>query len=214
MSDGAESSDVPPKNSRLDQSLQQLKEQGMPQQQVARQLSVPASYLSDVKHGRKTLTDQFARSFCNEFGVGLDWLLDGTGLQIKPQLASTASSASPVLVPIFSQPLEGDPQGVEAWDGSRVELAGAAATRALRARHPYILRSPIDDKLGRVRQDDLILVDQNTTELASLVIVRDRDKSILARQTEKGYRSLESGRAIRGKPSLIGLCVAIVWASL
>ena len=214
MSDVIKSSDIPAKNSRLGQLLRQLAERGTNQQQVARRLNVPPSYLSDVKLGRKSLSDTFARSFCNEFGVGLDWLLDGTGPQIKPQLASTASSAGPVLAPIFSQPIEGDPQRVGAWDGSRVELAGAAATRALRAHHPYVLRSPIDDKLGRIRQNDLILIDQNTTEPISLVVIRDRDNSLLARQTEKGYRSLEAGRAVRGKPSLIGVCLGIVWATL
>ncbi len=29
-----------------------------------------------------------------------------------------------------------------------------------------------------------------------------------------GYRSLESGRTIRSEPSLIGVCLGIVWASL
>ena len=208
------SSDGPAKNRRLEQLLQQLADQGATQQQVARQLNVPPSYLSDVKLGRKTLSEQFARSFCNEFGVGLDWLLDGTGPQTKPQLASTASSAGPVLVPILAEPIVGDPQDVRAWDGSRVELAGAAATRAIRAYQSYVLRSPIDDKQGRIRQNDLLLIDQDTTELTSVVVVRDRENLVLARLTEKRFRAIDSGRVISGSPSVVGICVGIVWAGL
>ncbi len=214
MSDATESSSVPAKNRRLAEFLRKLAKQGAKQQEIARRLNVPPSYLSDVKLGRKTLSDTFARAFCSEFDVGLDWLLDGTGSQVRPQVEAAPSPSGPVLIPIFYQPVEGDPQGVKTWDGSRVELSGAAATRALRGQHPYVLRSPIDDKLGRIRRNDLILVDQNTVEPTSVVVVRDRDKSHLARQSEQGYRSVESGRVMRGKPNVIGVCLGIVWASL
>ncbi len=202
------------RNRRLEELLQQLANQGITQQQVARRLNVPASYLSDVKLARKTLSDSFARCFCTEFGVGLDWLLDGTGPQAKPQLAATASSEGPILVPIFSQPIAGDPQGVRAWDGSRVELSGAAAIQATRATQPYVLRCPVEDKLGRVNRNDLILVDQNISEPTSMVIIRDKDELQLARQLKQGFRSVETGRAISGKPVMIGVCLGIVWASL
>ena len=56
-----ESGDPRARNRRLEVLLAQLAEQGITQQQIARQMNVPASYLSDVKLGRKTLTDTFAR---------------------------------------------------------------------------------------------------------------------------------------------------------
>jgi transcriptional regulator with XRE-family HTH domain len=194
--------------------LEQLAEQGITQQQVARRLNVPASYLSDVKLGRKTLSDTFARFFCAEFGVGLDWLLDGVGPQAKPQLASqpVAGTSGQVMLPILSELIQGDPQDFPAWDGSRVEVAGAAAARAKRAHQPYVVRSPINDRLGRIQQNDLLLIDQNASELASVVVLLDRQQLTLVRPTEGGYQAVESGRAIRTKASPVGVCVGIVWA--
>lgn len=202
------------RNRRLRALLEQLAEQGISQQQIARQLNVPASYLSDVKLGRKTLTDTFGRFFCSEFGVGLDWLLDGVGPQTKPQLSSPpdAAKSAQVMLPVLSELIQGNPEDSPAWDGSRVEVAGVAAARALRADHPYVLKSPVDDKLGRIKKNDLLLIDQNASEEATLLVVLDVRELHLARRTQRGYQAVESGRAMRAAATPVGACLGIIWA--
>lgn len=216
MAEDLNSGDPKARNRRLEVLLAQLAEQGITQQQIARQLNVPASYLSDVKLGRKTLTDTFARFFCNEFGVGLDWLLDGIGPQTKPLLSSqpVAANSAQVVLPILSELIQGKPEDSPGWDGSWVEVSGVAAARAQRATQPYVLRSPIEDKLGRVKRNDLLLIDQRSSEDTTLVVVLDAQELHLARRTERGFQSVESGRAMRATVTPVGVCLGIVWGSL
>ena len=91
-------------------------------------------------------------------------------------------------------------------------MVGVAAARALRADHPYVLRSPVDDKLGRIKKNDLLLVDQNNSEEATLVVVLDNNELRLARRAQRGFQAVESGRAMRTAATPVGVCLGIIWA--
>ena len=76
-------------------------------------------------------------------------------------MQSLVANSAQVILPILSELIQGKPEDSPVWDGSRVEVSGIAAARAQRATQPYVLRSPIEDKLGRIKKNDLLLIDQH-----------------------------------------------------
>jgi len=201
--------------SRLAQVLERLAGRGIKQQKVAFELSIPTQYLSDLKHGRRTLSEQFARRFAEVYRVSAAWLLHGEGPCDLPDLG--AVPAQPVggcLLPVLSAPDQGDPRHSPHWDGGLVALSGAAAAAAERAKLPFVLRIGADIPSGRVRRNDLVLCCQELRNDAALVIVRAKGTAVLAEAAGKdGYKTLASGRSIPGAEP-IGYCIGIVWAQL
>ena len=206
---------------RLQELLDTLSEQGVTQQQVAIRAGVPPQYLSDVRCGRRGTTELFARRLGAEFGVDYQWLMGGNGPKdAVPPRGPVAGRAEPrasglLKLPILPALVEGEPQDSALWDGSLVELAGAAAAAAGRACRPYVLRLDVDDRDGRVRTGDLILISQETSDRAEIGVIRLRSRLLLARRLASGgWRSLTTGRRLAGKVEPVGSCVAIVWAPL
>ena len=66
---------APVRQERLEKLLQILAQQGQSQNHVAQRAGVPASYLSDVKKGNRSMTELFARRMAEEFRVDYRWLL-------------------------------------------------------------------------------------------------------------------------------------------
>lgn len=200
---------------RLALSLQQLAEQGETQQSVAKRLGVPAQYLSDVKAGRRTLTELFARRFAAEFAVDYQWLLGkkASPQPVKPPISEAAGAV--ITLPVLPQPIDGDPYQHDSWDGSVLQICGPAAVKAQTALRPYILRLGSADHAGRLSAGDLLLVSQAHNANAPVQIVRQRGKIVLARGDHAGqWLQLTTGNPLAGSAEPIGHLVAIVWAVL
>jgi transcriptional regulator with XRE-family HTH domain len=174
---------------RLESLLQMLgKQQGLTQGEIARRISVPPQHLSDVKFGRRSLSELFARRFQDEFGVDHQWLLGARGSMEVPRLdrSSTPPNTGRVWLPVFANPISGDPFTAPAWDGTTVELAGVAAARILHADRPYVLRFGAEDRLNRVRYGDLLLVTQAIDENAEVQVLKAGREMFLARRNNAG----------------------------
>ena len=205
------------RKNRLESLLQVLEKQGLTQGDIARRIDVPAQYLSDVKSGRRSLTELFARRFQDEFGVDYHWLLGNRGSMEVPRLnrGGQPTSAGRVWLPVFANPLCGDPFTVPDWDGSSVEIAGAAAMRVLQADRPYALRFGADDCRHRLRRGDLVLISQATSDKADIQVVKVGPKLHLARRIqEHQWEFLNQQASIRGEATVIGHCLGILWGVL
>jgi transcriptional regulator with XRE-family HTH domain len=202
---------------RLKELLEKLESQGISQRQAALRAGVPPQYLSDVKMGRRGLTELFARRLQQEFGVDHQWLLGDSPSTASARFGGGVSglSSQRSLLPVFPQPIEGDPQAHRLWDGTAVEAVGASAAKAAAARQPYILRFGADDRRGRLRKNDLVLISQFVDDQAEVQVVKWAGKAFLARRDGPGtWEPLASQRSTCGEPTIIGHAVGIFWGIL
>jgi transcriptional regulator with XRE-family HTH domain len=193
---------------RLNAFLASLADSGVTQAQVAVRAGIPVPYLSDVKKGRRPLTELLARRLAEEFDVNFKWLLGTESAMARPKIGTW--------VPIFGAPVEGEPRAHPRWDGTGLEIAGAAAAKLAVALQPYVLRFNHNDSQGRIRQGDLILVSQAANPDAEISVVRYRNKCFLARRNKSDgewIRIATREKLPAGCP-IVGHCLGIVWASL
>ena len=202
------------RTARLVQVLEQLAARGVKQRELAFALNIPTQYLSDLKHGRRTVGENFARRFAEAYRISAAWILHGEGPRDLPDLVAAPTQAdrdlpaSRTLVPD-----QGDPRHSPHWDGGLLVLSGAAAAAAERAKLPFVLRIGADITSGRLKKNDLVLCSQELRDDATMVIVR-KGKAVLARAVGKGsFQTLASGGSIPGADP-IGCCLGIVWAPL
>ena len=203
-------------SARLKQVLAELSEQGITQRHAAFDLNVPPQYLSDVKNGHRTLTEQFARRIAERYGVNFVWLVSGQGPKSIPRFdAGETPNTDTAMLPVLSEPIEGNPTESATWDGSKLKVSGAAAAMSARASQPYILRFTGEDRDGRLRKHDLVLVSQESTEAATIAVVQNRGRIVLARRQGKGeWKAIDTDRRLSAKVSIVGRCLGIVWATL
>jgi hypothetical protein len=199
-------------NNRFNDFLDELAKQGTTQQEIARKLCVSAAYLSDCKKGRRAITELFARRLEHAYGRHHRWFLEGERTVFGG--IHTPEHADRITLPVFPEPIEGAPFAVSSWDGTRFEVCGVAATRAQDSHWPYVLRLGSDDRRGRLKSGDLILVSQKIDSRAEVQIIKYNRKIFLARpNASKGWESVAQKRIVRGDAEVVGHCVAVVWAA-
>lgn len=196
--------------SRLNELLARLARQGFTQQAVATQAGVPNSYISDIKAGRRNLSELFARRLGEEFNENYQWLLGLSDVQNAPQIAERSGQLAAV-----GELLEGSLQHSACWDGSFVAISPAVQQRAALASNPYLLRLNHADTAGRLRAGDLILISQTVNPAAEVQVVKQQQKLLLARQiAEHGWQAVNPQVELTGQADAIGHCVGIVWGQL
>jgi hypothetical protein len=94
---------------------------GIPEfhRQIADRMGVQPQYLSDVKQGRRPLAKLFARGFDEEFAVNHEWLPGAVKEMAQAKTSArdvTARSGLPL--PLFSEPIVGEPTADPNWNGS------------------------------------------------------------------------------------------------
>ncbi len=201
---------------RLCDLLERLTQQGISQQQVAIRAGIPPQYLSDIKNGRRPMTELVARRIGHEFQVNYEWLL-GTSDTIEPVVlrTSTQQQSGGNWLPVFPHPITGDPQCHHKWDGTGLQVAGAAAAKLGRLNWPYILRFGADDTRNRLKRGDLVLISQSLSEDAEIHVVECRRQFVLARKKPDGtWERLAKGDRLPASTPVAGYCVGIIWSDL
>ncbi|MCA9087235.1 MAG: helix-turn-helix transcriptional regulator [Planctomycetaceae bacterium] len=209
-------SDPTIERTRLLELLSKLGEDGHSQQEIATRAGLPAQYLSDLKQGRRPLTELTARRLGSEFGINHEWLLGHSNVMDAPGASSegAAPSEGTVWVPCFPWPISGNPRLHSKWDGHSIELAGAAAARASTAYQAYVIQLGSDDKQGRLRKGDLILISQENDPAAEINVIKIGSKLLLARQQPDGRWIRLTGQMVGDDCEVLGHCLGIVWAAL
>jgi hypothetical protein len=175
---------------------------------------VPAQYLSDVIHERRPLTELFARRLAEEFGFNFQWLLGLEDSRERPVLSVPPSPGEKVWLPIIGEAIAGEPREHPRWNGAYTEVSGVAAAKAARAVQPYVLQLGFDDREGRLKKGDFVLVSQSTAENPEMSIVRCGKKILLARKQRAKWLHAATGEAVHGDCEVTGHCLGVVWSAL
>jgi hypothetical protein len=192
---------------RFRELLVKLAVKGVNQAEVGRRIGTGSQFVSDLKHGRRIMNELVARRLGEEFGVDYEFLLGRTSTMAPPRVGND--------VPVVSLLIEGDPRKHLRWDGSTLELFGPAAALVANSTFPYALRCPVDDRSGRIRQGDLVLISQSASTTAEISVVNN-DGLWLARRPQAGrdWKRIDDNRAIPGASPAVGHCLAILWGLL
>lgn len=201
---------------RFNDVLRRLQAQGLTQTQIAAKAGIAPQYLSDIKRGKRPVTELIARRLGDEFDFNYRWLLgisDTMEIMKKPSTTGTADST--VSLPLLPCPIEGEPRQNQYWKGVCVEVSGFAAGRIGLARYPYVLQFGHDDHQGRLKKNDLILISQAPNPKAEIQVVHSGKKYFLARANPDGsWIRLERGKTLISDCPATGHCLGIVWAPL
>ena len=198
---------------RLHEFLELLRQQGLTQQQIASKARLPVQYLSDIKNNRRPLTELAARRLADEYEINYQWLLGISDSMENPRPRPAATGK--LWLPLLPFPIEGEPRANPNWDGTGVEIAGAAAAKLALAQQPYILRFGHNDVRGRLRKGDLILISQTPSAQAEISVVKHRKKLFLARRNEDGsWERAANGQTLPVGSPIAGCCLGVVWSSL
>lgn len=204
---------------RLKQVLVRVaQEQGLTQKQIAAKLGIPPQYLSDLKHNRRAIAELLARRFGQKFRVRHEWLLHGEG---PAELPTGTVDADPratednVFLPILRRPCAGDPLKSRFREPSHFELTGPAAVAAKHCARPYVLRVEHNEKGGRLRRGNLVLVSQMPDANSRYQLVVHRRQPRLARLgADHRLRLLEGGDPLPDSVRRAGHGRGLVWAVL
>ncbi len=200
---------------RLTEFLEELAEQGRTQAQVAAAAQLQPQYLSDIKRNQRPMTELVARRLEDAFGVSHAWLLGTSNVREVGSYSPGDAFGGGDRLPVFNDPIEGNPHANSAWDGIDREVAGLPAAKLSYLSHPYLLRFGNDDVEGRLRRNDLILISQSFAEDAEIHVVRFRRKLRLARRhPQEGWSRVANGAQLPADCPSVGHAVGIVWGAL
>lgn len=204
---GIKNGDSPPlaAGARLERAVEQL---GITQAQIARRTSAPASYVNDVIRGRRSLSEGFAGTLQNEFGIDRIWLRHGEGQMFRrlPPQPSLEGGGHMTPLPLLDQPCKGNPLDCGAWAGSTHPVPRGQARPTAPDLHRYVLRVSGQGSRGGIRDGDLVVVEtlspQSSLELGGCWCIVVTDNVSRIRQFRKSERP-------RGE--VWGWCLGIVW---
>jgi transcriptional regulator with XRE-family HTH domain len=186
------------------------------QQDLAVRLGIASQYISDLKAGRRGIGAVVARRLEDEFNYPRGWFLAREDESQNARIDQDLTSGRGVRthLPVFRNPITGDPHTHPLWDGAEVEICGVAALRALAARWPYLLQFGSQDGHGRLRKNDLVLISQQLQGDTEIVVLKQANKAFLARrQKPRGWEALNDRNFVASDPDVIGHCLGIVWAA-
>jgi transcriptional regulator with XRE-family HTH domain len=209
-------SDSPPAatdtaNARLATAIRTLK---VTQAEVARRTEVGATYISDVVHSRRPVTNSFAAVLQAEFGIDKLWLRHGEGEMFRRQppeagIAELADAGGMVSLPLLDAPCPGNPLDAAAWASSTHPVPRNLARPSAPDCRRYVLRIDADAAGREFRKGDLVLVenlpDPSFSDLVGCWCTVGTGEEAVLRCVTRGTRA-------RG--SIWGRCVALVWREL
>lgn len=201
----------------MERLLEDLKAKGLSQRDVADRVGVPTQYLSDVKRGTRTLTELFARRLQAEFAADYRWLLGETDAMRPPSVGSPPHErgAGRRPLPVLSVPIAGEPHASAIWDGTTLEIVGAMEAKVAHLMKPYVLRIADDDRHGRLRRNDLLLISQADDDLSTWKVIKSDGRLLLARLVSaRKWEPLGSENSVIKQATVVGCAVGIVWGAL
>ncbi len=205
---------MPPENEPFNELIEQLIKQDFSQAQIAGAAGISPQYLSDIRCGRRPLTELVARRIGEKFLVDYRSLLGQENRGPQPGLGSGPSTIAGEWLPVFPQPIEGDPIRHPRWEGTYVQVPTMAAPKLIGAVHPYVLRFRRNDIEGRLHRNDLVLISQSPKESAQIVVVRTGKKCFLCRRKGRRWVRVAERQVLLGAFDVVGHCVGVLWSAL
>jgi transcriptional regulator with XRE-family HTH domain len=198
---------------RLSTLLEELAKKGVVQAQVAAAVGLTPQFLSDIKHGRRILSESIAHRLSERYQVDFEWLLGREADSLTGSMFGPPPGSA-LWLPLFPWPIQGEPQMHPDWDGSYFHIPAIAAPKLASALQPYILRYGNLDVDGRLRKGDLVLVSQSPNESAPIAVVREARKCFLARHKGQDWVRLANGKSLSADSVVVGHCLGVLWSAL
>lgn len=193
---------------------------GLTGQKIAELSGTRPQYISDIKRRRRPLSrEMFMRTLLGLFGSH-KWLISGdlkTDTQriiaLYPYISKPESANYPL--PVLQRPFLGPKMGTEDWDGSFVCVTSPVKERARVLRDPYILHLPFDDKSGRLKKGDHLLIDQTDSAEGSYVLIKSGWGVKLVRREGGSFLDVETGEQKFAQDSqIIGVALMLLMGDL
>lgn len=173
-----------------------LKNIGLTGREIARLSGTRPQYISDIKRRQRPLSnDMFLRTLAGLFG-DYKWLITGDLVKdtkhivdFYPHISKADAEFFPL--PVLERPFVGPTMTTDEWDGSFICVTAVAADRARVMTMPYLLHLPFNEKGGRFRQGDYLLVEQADRPEAKFVLVKNGWGVKLARRMPDGFLDAE-----------------------
>lgn len=210
---GTEPQSPPPQTpgKRLKLALQSTK---VTQVEVGRRTDSSKSYVNDIIHGRRTLTEGFAQTVQTEFGIDKIWLLFGEGNMIRslpssPTATGVGVPVDMVLVPALDRPTRRQPQKSPSWHGTLHPIPRGLATASMPKAFRYVLRVNGWGRKGEIRDGDLLLVEtiaESGEPLPEGAFVGGLRKGRMTFRRLKKNADVQPGKLCR--------CVGLLWRDL
>lgn len=170
---------------------------GLTGREIAKLSGTRPQYISDIKRRQRPLShEMFMRTLLGLFG-GYKWLISGN-LPVDTQriIALYPYISKPdglFALPVLQRPFMGPKMTIEDWDGKFICVTSPIKEQAQKMRDPYILHLPFNDKTGRLKKGDYLLVDQQDSPEASYVLIKSGWGVKLVRKVGDAYEDVESG---------------------
>lgn len=171
---------------------------GLTGREIARLSGTRPQYISDIKRRQRPLShEMFMRTLLGLFGE-YKWLITGdlpTDTQriiaLYPFIREYDSAT--MALPVLQRPFMGPKMTADDWDGKFICVTSPVREQAKSMRNPYILHLPFNDKSGRLKKGDYLLVDQTESIDSSFVLIKSGWGVKLVRKAGDSYEDVESG---------------------
>jgi transcriptional regulator with XRE-family HTH domain len=205
----------PPKQiSALTSLLDRLADQGLSQVDIAQSIGVAPQFLSDLKTGRRHLSELTARRLAAAFGVDHRSLMTTEPGTSTPASVRRIVAGSGDWLPVLPHPVECAPTAHPRWKGTYFHVPAIAGPALAKAVDPYVLRYANDDVTGRLHKGDCLLMSQRPNDKAEIVVIRSGNKCFLARRRNAEWVRVADGQLLGSQDPVVGHCLGIVWSSL
>lgn len=193
---------------------------GLTGREIAKLSGTRPQYISDIKRRQRPLSQEmFMRTLLGLFG-DYKWLISGdlpTDTQriisLYPYISDPDNPTLPL--PVFQRPFMGPKMTVDDWDGSFICVASPVKEQAKAMRDPYILHLPFNDKTGRLKKGDYLLVNQTESADSSYVLIKSGWGVKLVRRVGNGFEDVENGdHRFDGDVQIIGNVAMLLMGTL
>lgn len=171
---------------------------GLTGREIAKLSGTRPQYISDIKRRQRPLShEMFMRTLLGLYG-DYKWLISGdlpTDTQriisLYPYISNPDGATLPL--PVFQRPFMGPKMTMDDWDGNFLCVTTPVKETARGMRNPYVLHLPFNDKSGRLKKGDYLLVNQTETGESSYVLIKSGWGVKLVRWVGDGYEDVENG---------------------
>lgn len=171
---------------------------GLSGREIARLSGTRPQYISDIKRRQRPLShEMFMRTLIGLYGE-YKWLISGDLaidtqriIRLYPYICNPDSEVLPL--PVFQRPFTGPKMTVDEWDGHFICVTSPVKEKARLMREPYLLHLPFNDKAGRLKKGDYLLVEQTADADVNYALIKSGWGVKLVRKYEGGFEDVENG---------------------
>lgn len=171
---------------------------GLTGREIARLSGTRPQYISDIKRRQRPLShEMFMRTLQGLFG-SFRWLISGDLaadteriIAMYPYIADANSPVSPL--PVLQRPFMGPKMTIEDWDGGFVCVTSPVKEMVKDMRNPYVLHLPFNDKSGRFKRGDYLLIDQIASSTANYALVKSGWGVKMVKRNGGVFEDVENG---------------------